>query len=322
MRMIMNSVIDLIKSTDNIVVLCHVNPDGDAIGSSIAMYNLLKKLNKTVDIVIKDVPQKFCYLNGFNDIKTTSDSKYDLAIIVDTATETRVNSSEVLDNVNKILVIDHHISNTRFGDVNYIVDAPACAEIIYNIIRDMDILIDNNIGEAIVNGILTDTGGLSHGDVKTSTYEAIYELSKTINIPYIYKRTLGTVTKSEFELKKIAINNLKFYKNNKIGYSFITEEDINSVNGTYYDASTLVNIAREIEGVYVSIFSRFFNDCIRVSLRSNNIDVNYIANKFNGGGHILASGININYSEDYEQIINNIIREVEKNIDEWDNSSK
>ena len=318
----MNEVIETIKSYDNIVVLCHVNPDGDAIGSSLAMYHLLKKLDKNVDIVIKDVPIKFSYLNGFNDIKSNSDKHYDLAIIVDSATQTRINSSEILNNVGKTLLIDHHISNSKYGDINYIVDEPACAQIIYNIVKELGIEIDKNIGEALVNGILTDTGGLSHGDVKSSTYETIYKLSKIINIPYVYKRTLGTVTKSEFELKKIAINNLKFYKDNKIGYSYITESDIESVNGTHYDASALVNIAREIEGVYVSIFTRFFSDCIRVSLRSNNIDVNKIANKFNGGGHVLASGINIDYSEDYELLINNIIKEVGIVIDEWDNSSK
>ena len=318
----MNEVIETIKSYDNIVVLCHVNPDGDAIGSSLAMYHLLKKLDKNVDIVIKDVPIKFSYLNGFNDIKSNSDKHYDLAIIVDSATQTRINSSEILNNVGKTLLIDHHISNSKYSDINYIVDEPACAQIIYNIVKELGIEIDKNIGEALVNGILTDTGGLSHGDVKSSTYETIYKLSKIINIPYVYKRTLGTVTKSEFELKKIAINNLKFYKDNKIGYSYITESDIESVNGTHYDASALVNIAREIEGVYVSIFTRFFSDCIRVSLRSNNIDVNKIANKFNGGGHVLASGINIDYSEDYELLINNIIKEVGIVIDEWDNSSK
>ena len=318
----MNEVINVIKEYNDIVVLCHVNPDGDAVGSSLGMYHLLKKLNKNVDIVIKDIPKKFSYLNGFNDIKEFSDKKYDLAVIVDSATSDRINSSEVLNNVKKVLVIDHHVSNSRYGDVNYVVDLPACAEIIYNIVNSFNIEIDKSIGEALTNGILTDTGGLSHSDVKISTYKTIYELSKFIDIPYVYKKTLGTVTKSEFELKKIAINNLEFYKDNKIGYSYITETDIESVNGTHYDASALVNIAREIEGVYVSIFTRFFDNGIRLSLRSNNIDVNKIANKFNGGGHIFAAGINIDINSDYETIKNDIITEVEKSIDEWDNNSK
>lgn len=318
----MNSVIDIIKSNDNFVILTHANPDGDAIGSSLGMYHILKKLNKNVDIVINDAPSKFSYLNGFNDIKTSSNNHYDYAIIVDTATKERINTSEVLNNADKLVVVDHHISNTRYGDINYVENLPACAEIIYNIFKEFNIDIDKNIGEALANGLLTDTGGLSHGDVKVSTYKTIYELSKSIDIPKIYKNTLYTVTKSEFELKKIAINNLEFYKDNKIGYSYITESDINCVNGTHYDASTLVNIAREIEGVCVSIFTRFFDNGIRISLRSNNIDVNKIANKFGGGGHVLASGINVDKDINYEEFKNSLIKEVEKEINEWINSSK
>ena len=318
----MNSVIDIIKTKDNFVILTHVNPDGDAIGSSLGMYHILKKLNKNVDIVINDVPSKFSYLNGYSDIKNESNNEYDYALVVDTATKDRINSNSVLGNVKNIVVIDHHISNSRYGDANYIEDLPACAQIIYNIFKELKIEIDKNIGEALTNGLLTDTGGLSHADVITSTYETIYELSKDINIPYVYKKTLGTVTKSEFELKKIAINNLKFYKENKIAYSYITEEDIKSCNGTHYDASTLVNIAREIEGVYVSIFTKMFDDGIRISLRSNNIDVNKVAGVFGGGGHVLASGISIDSLDGYDELLQNLINVLDSEIDEWDNSSK
>lgn len=318
----MNNVIDIIKKNDNFVVLTHTNPDGDAIGSSLGMYHILKKLNKNVDVIINDVPKKFSYLNGYNDIKNSTNKNYDYAIIVDTATKERINTEDVLNNVNNIVNIDHHISNKKYGDINYIEDYPACAEIIYNIFKELNIELDKNIGEALANGIITDTGGLSHADVTNFTYKTIYELSNYINMPKIYKNTLYTVTKAEFELKKIAINNLSFYKDNKIAYSFVIKDDIIKSGGTEYDAGALVNLAREIEGVYVSIFTKFLDNKVRISLRSNNIDVNKIATLFNGGGHILASGIEINNVNEYETIFKEVIKELGNSIDEWDNCSK
>ena len=318
----MNSVIDIIKNKNNFVVLTHINPDGDAIGSSLGMYNLLKKLGKNVDIVINEVPSKFSYLSGFDEIITNTNKVYDYAIIVDTATKDRINTSEVLDNVKNIINIDHHISNSKYGYINYIEDLPACCQIIYNIVRELDVEIDDNIGLPIANGIITDTGGLSHMDVLPSTYKAIYELSRLVDVPYVFNNTINKVYKSEFDLKKIVLDNLKFYKDNKITYSFVTEEDIKKVNGTHYDAGALVNIIREIDGVYVAIFTKIFDDGIRISLRSNNIDVNKVANKFNGGGHVMASGISLNGRDNYEEVLDNLIKELDRCIDEWDNSSK
>ena len=318
----MNSIIDILKNKDNFLVLTHVNPDGDAIGSSLGMYLLLKTMGKNVDIVVKDAPIKFSYLDGYKDIKLDSNKKYDYAMIVDTATKDRINSYELLDQVKEIVVIDHHISNTKYGDINLIKDYPSCSQIIYEIVLELGIEIDESIALALANGIITDTGGLSHGDVLTSTYKAIFELSKIIKIPYIFKNTICKVSKSEFELKKITINNLKFYKDNKIAVSFVTADDIKSVNGTEYDAATLVNIGREIEGVYVSIFAKVFDTGVRISIRSNNVDVNLIASKFGGGGHVFASGITLNNNDDYKNLITELIKETERAIDEWDNSNK
>ena len=318
----MNNIVDIIKNKDNFLVLTHVNPDGDAVGSSLGVYLLLKTMGKNADIVVKDAPTKFSYLDGYKDIKLDSNKKYDYAIIVDTATKDRINSAELLDQVKEIVVIDHHRSNTKYGNINLIKEYPACCQIIYEIIKELDIEIDKSIGEAICNGLVTDTGGFSHGDVLSSTYKTVYELSKIVNVPYIYKNTLGTVTKPEFELKKITINNLEFYKDDKIVYSFVTEEDIKKCSGTHYDTAPLVNIAREIEGVYVSIFGKLFEDGYRISLRSNNIDVNLVANLFGGGGHVLASGITVNNKSDYDSIIDKLIIEIGKSIDEWDNSCK
>ncbi len=319
----MKEIINEINNNDNIVVLVHKNPDGDAIGSGLSLYLLLRKLNKNVDIIISDAPNKFSYLDGFSDIKITSDKKYDLGIILDTATRDRINASEsLLNNIKRIVNIDHHISNELYGDVNYVDgNSASCSMIVYAIANQFNV-IDKSIGEAIFNGLLTDTGGFRNNNTDTLTYKVAYELSKIIDTTYVFKKSLGTVSKSEFNLRKIAIERLEYFCENKIAYSYVKQLDIDNNNATVYDCSGLINIAREIEGVEVSIFSRILNDVYRVSLRSLHIDVNVIASKFGGGGHKYASGINLDRNVNYEEFLHNLIKEVELALNEWNNNCK
>lgn len=316
-----DNIIDELTKSNNIVLLCHQNPDGDAIGSTLALYHALKKINKKVDVVVEAVPKKFSYINGYNEIKNSSNKKYDLGVILDTAILDRVNNpGNILENIKKTIVIDHHISNTNYGDLNYVENSPACCQTIYNLISDMNIEIDNEIGVSLVTGLLTDTGGFAHPNVTKETFLVVASLSKIVNISKIYKKVLGTITKSQFELKKITMDNLEFYKNNQIAFSYITYDDIERVGATRDECDILVNIGREIEGVEVSIFARIYKEEIRVSLRSTNVNVNDIAKIFGGGGHINASGVTTTLN--FDTLKEEIIKETGKRIDEWNFSSR
>ena len=318
----MNNIIDEIKKVGNIVLLCHNNPDGDAIGSTIAMYYILKKLNKEVDIVIEKPPVRFSYIKGFELIKNTSNKEYDTAIILDTAKEERINDpSNIVEKVSKKIVIDHHISNSNYGDVNYVEDSPACCQVIYNIAKELNIEIDELIGIPLYTGLVTDSGNLSYPSVTTETFEMAADLSKIVNTSKISTLALNTITKEPFELKKIGMNNIEFYKDNQISLLTITEEDINKIGVDKSEVDILTNIGREIEGIKVTIFIRIYTDEIKVSLRSNDINVNEIANIFGGGGHINAAGITIT-DIDYEEVKQKLLEEVGKKIDEWNISSK
>ena len=317
----MNNIISEIEKSNNIVLLCHKNPDGDAIGSTIAMYYTLKKLGKEVEMVIEDAPIRFNFIEGFKEIKTSSEKEYELGIILDTATKEKINASNnLIEKIKKIIVIDHHKSNTKYGEINFIEEYPACCEVVYNIIKKLNIQIDKNIATALCTGMLTDTGGLSHPDVKSSTYKMSGELSEIVEIPYIYKQVLGTITKGQFELKKIGIKNLEFYKDTKITFTYITEEDLNNLGLVRSEADILANLGRDIEGVEVSIFIRQYKEENRVSLRSNNIDVNEVAKIFGCGGHKNAAGITSTMN--FHELKEKIIKEVGKKIDEWNISSK
>lgn len=315
-----NITCELLKS-NNIVLLCHINPDGDSVGSTLGLYHALKGLGKNVDVVISDVPERFAFIEGYNDIKNSSDKKYDLGVILDTATTSRINNPDnILDNVSKIMVIDHHINNSEYGDINYVEERSSCCEIVYDLLKEMNILIDNLIATPLTVGLLTDTGGLSHPDVTSSSYEMASEVSKIIEVPSIYKKVLDTITKKQFELNKIAVDNLEFYKDGKITFTYVTIEDINRIGASLSDCDFLANTGRNIEGVIVSIFARIYEEEIRVSLRSNGVSINEVAMIFGGGGHRFASGIVTNM--DFELLKKSLIDEVGKKIDEWYISGK
>ncbi len=317
----MNNIIDKIQSSNNIVLLCHNNPDGDAIGSTLSMYYILTKLGKEVDIVINKPPKRFNFLEGFQDIKEESNKDYDTAIILDTATIDRVNDpSNILSRVKRKYVIDHHISNTMYGDENLVEERPSCCQVVYDIVKKLNIKITKELGEALVTGLLTDTGGFSHQDVLPSTFVMAEELSKIVNISSLYDKVLRTITRNQFNIKQIYLNNLEFYQNDKIAISYITEEDMINTGVDQNDCGILVNIPLEIDVVEVSIFLRKYKEETRISLRSKNINVNEITKLFGGGGHIYSAGVTVDMP--YNEIRTQILEEVGKRVNEWSFSSK
>lgn len=317
----MNNIISEIKVSNNIVLLCHNNPDGDAVGSTLAMYHLLKKIGKKVELVIEDVPTKFNFIEGYQEIKLSSDKKYNLAIILDTASIERLNNpNNIIENVDKKIVIDHHKNNTLYGDINLIDIKPTCCEIVYNLIKEMNVEIDKLLGVPLCTGMLTDTGGLSHPDVKPSTYKMAAALSEIVDIPSIHKKVLGTITREQFELKRLGMSKIEFYNDNKIAFTCINEDDLNNLGVKKNEADIIANLGRDIEDVEVAIYLRKYTDTTRVSLRSNNIDVSSIASLFGGGGHINTAGITTNIP--FDELKEKLIKEVGKEIEKWNTSSK
>lgn len=295
--MTIDEIIDEIKQANTIVVLTHETPDGDAIGSSLGVKLALEKIGKMVDVIITECPRMYDYLPKFTEIKKNSDiEKYDLAISVDCADLKRLDKKEYFENALKTIVIDHHGSNNMYGDLNYINPAaPACSEIILAILTYFKFDIDIDIGTCLMTGIITDTGGLQYPATTADTFEYTAELlRKGVNISEIYKRTLHTKTRANFELGKRVIERLELLENGKIAFSYITLKDLNDVNAEEGDHEGLVNIGREIENVQISIFIRQKNeqDEYKISMRSNidKINVSDICMIFGGGGHPRAAG--------------------------------
>ena len=315
--MTLDDIINEIKKAEKIVILTHESPDGDAIGSSLAVKLMLDKLGKKADVIIPEYSRLFNFLPAIKQIKEDSETKnYDLAIAVDCATLKRLAKGEYFENATKTIVVDHHGSNTMYGDLNYVNPvSPACCEVLAEMFDYYELDITKEIGTCIMTGIVTDTGGFQYSGVNAETFEFAAELlRKGVDIPNIYKRTLRTKTKANFELTKRIIDRMEILEDGKVTFTYINLKDEEEVGAEPGDHEGLVDVGREIEGVEVSIFIRQKEDdqdSYKISLRSKEyVNVSDICIMFGGGGHPKAAGALV--QGNVEQVKEKIMKEVKK----------
>ncbi len=284
-----------INVADSIAILTHEHPDGDAIGTALALYNALKMQNKNVEVIIPEYSRCFSNVPGIEDVlKEGSKEEYALTITVDVASINQLGDCvKYYENAKKTISIDHHNSNTMLGDINFVDPfSPAAAQVLYGIFKVYNWEITEDIGTDIMTGIITDTGGFQYQQVSKETFIIAAEMKELgVDIPKIYKETLATHTISSFKLKVLANDRLEFLEDGKVTFTYINKEDEESVNAELGDHEGIVNEGRNLEGVEVSIFLHETDKGYKASLRSNNyVDVSEICTKFNGGGHIRAAG--------------------------------
>ena len=315
--MTLDNILEEIKKAKTIVVLTHETPDGDAIGSSLAMNLALQTMDKEPTTIIKEFPRVYDFLPCANEVKKESEiQNYDLAISVDCADLKRLVGKEYFENAKKTIVIDHHGSNQMYGDLNYVNPvAPACAEILVGMFEYFGIEIGKEIGSCLLTGIITDTGGFKYQGVTPETFEFTAELlQKGVKVSEIYRRVLETRTRANYELLKRTMERMEILEDGKVTFTYINKKDEEEVGAETGDHEGLVENGRTIEGVEVSIFIRQRNageDIYKVSMRSNNyVNVSDICFLFGGGGHPRAAGALI--QGNVEQVKEKIIAEVKK----------
>lgn len=315
--MTLEHILEEIKKAKKIVILTHENPDGDAIGSTLGMYIALKEMGKEPDIIIPELPRVYNFLPEIENVKKEGQKEpYDLAIALDCATIKMLNGwANYFEDAKVKVTIDHHGTNTMYGDYNYVnPDAPACAQTLISIIQYFGVEIDKKIGTCLLTGIITDTGGFQYQSTTPETFEFAAELLQTgVNVSDIYKRVMNTMTKANFELRKRAIERMEFFKEGKIAFTYVTKEDIEEANAETGDFEGIVEEGRNIEGIEVSIFLRETQKGFKVSLRSNDyVNVSDVCLLFGGGGHIHAAGCTI--AQSLEQVKEKIVNEVKVHI--------
>lgn len=313
--MTLDSIKNAINEANSIVVFTHENPDGDAIGSSMAMFWVLKRMGKNVDLVIPSYPKNFMFLPCSESVLLKpSLERYDLAIALDCADMKRLDDpTQTFLKCETRINIDHHMSNGMFGDLNFVDPvSPACSQILTTILNYFNFEIDRDIATCLITGIITDTGGFRYEGVTAETFEiASGFLEKGINISKIYKDSFSNISREKFEIRNLAANRTEFLEDGKIAYTYVTKEDMEKFNVVRSDLDGIVEHGRDVDGVEVSVFLYEIEKGFKASLRSNDyVNVSDICLLFNGGGHIRAAGCTISYP--LEEAKKRILKEVKR----------
>lgn len=314
-------VVDLLKQKSSFLLTAHIFPDGDNIGSLLALRSGLLKLGKQVQVVIDDnVPATYHFLEGINNIMRPEDVRrdFEVLIVLDTSSVDRIGF--VQDFIDKRIIlanIDHHISNTGFGDVQYVNPvAAATAEIVFELLAELDISIDREIANAIFTGIATDCGFFKYANTTARTMEIA---GKMIALGAKPNEVSDAVeTKSPVALKLLArvLDRIQITAKGKLAWLSIDEDLLTSVGAQQDDTDGFINYARYIEGVEVAVlFREVPGRGVKVSMRSkDNIDVSQIALHFGGGGHQKAAGCSfaVPLDEAKEKVLKAIVEQLEK----------
>lgn len=296
----------------NIVILPHINADGDALGASIGLALALKNLKKNVNVLTEEeIPGNLDFLPGQDLVNQEGPDVYDVAVNIDNGDITRLGKRETYyHNARVRLSIDHHSTNKVEADISYVdTTSSATGEIIFDLITQyLKAGMNKDIALCIYTAIVTDTGCFRYTNTTSRTLNISSQLLEyDIDFPLVIKKAFETISCAKLSAIKQIINSLRLYQNGKIAVSYLTKEDIESFSLKSDDFEGLVNIGRNLEGVEVSIFLREDEkDNFRVNLRSNDyVDVSKIAESFDGGGHKRAAGLNI--SKKLEEAITAIV---------------
>ncbi len=289
-------IIQIIKENKKFLITAHINLEGDALGSEIAMFLLLKKLKKQATIFNHDpTPLAYSFLPQVKKIKNSlkEQDKFDVALVLDCSDSSRTGKvKDFLGRAKIIVNIDHHISNTYFGDVNWVEPkASSTAEMIYYLCKRLNIL-DRKIAIALYTGIFTDSGNFTYANTTPQVHKIISELMKYRIFPHkIYEKVHSFCKISDLKFIGQILNNLKINSSGKIVWSVIKRWPKKE-----YDLTEIIfSILRFLKDAEVFIlFKKIGKNEIRVNFRSRSyVDVNRIAKFFGGGGHKRASGTTI-----------------------------
>lgn len=307
-------IISAIKAAQKILVIAHIQPDGDTLGSCFALDHMLKKLGKSSVIYCEDgIPHRYTELfPKENIVEFITDDNFDLAIAVDCADKARLGKAQKIFkrcavNIN----IDHHITNENFGKMNYVAEASSVGEIIFELISAAGIEHDEFSARYIYTAMSTDTGNFTYSNTGrkcllfASELVELFDIRETADI--LFRRRTLVLT----QLIARALTRLELFSEGKIASVTLLESDMKEYGASGSDCENIVDFAREIEETIVAVFFREIKNGVKLSFRSKgSIDVGSVATALGGGGHVNASGCCVNGN--FEEVKNNVIEMLKK----------
>ncbi len=292
--------LDLIKSSNKIFLTMHEGPDGDDLGSVLAMRFYLKQIGKNVSAVIKGaVPDNLKFLPEWESVEpeiTTTD--FDVFITFGCNKLERTGFKQLESVTKPIINFDHHPDNSEFATINILDEKTAAvAELVYYFLEYAQAEITKEIATCLLTGIFTDTGGFKHANTSADALEvASHLLKKGARIDKIAVQTMGKKRPSAIKAWSKGLENARFDPEKKMVFSVLTEDDLKEIGASGEDLEGFVELLNNMPQAKFALLLRQDGDIVRGSLRSEpqkKVDVSKIAKSFGGGGHKLASGFKI-----------------------------
>lgn len=307
---------NIIKNAKKILLLSHVNPDGDTLGSMCALYSMiLKRFKKKADMsIVSNIPFNYNFLPNINLAQRYFDKSliYDLVITLDVAAIDRVRDSKIFfDKAERTINIDHHKTNPSFGDYNLIEpEASSCGEVLFNYFKRNNWEFTEDAAICLYTAIMTDTGNFRFENTSPNTFRAVADLVEYgANPNKLYKLCYESKTKNLVLFQNYCVNKAEFLNDNKIVYTTVYKKDLEkfSAGDDYTDG--IAETLRAIDSTEVSfVVKEVESKVTKVSMRSKHIDVARICELFGGGGHTFAAGCTIKAS--VKDSIEKLLREI------------
>lgn len=316
MRIDMQETAQLLEKSDNILLLCHSHPDGDTLGSATALAHALSAMGKKVRVECSDpIPDDFSFM--FEGLEN-AEFEPELIAAVDVADIKLLGRESEGKYQGKIdLCIDHHGSNVLYADKVYLEpDSASTAEIMYLLLKMMNVGITPVMASCLFTGASTDTGCFRFSNTTVRTFEIAAELAKlgadTYNIIQVF---FETKTKTYAALERLALDSMRFYFSDKCAVICVTQDMYAKSGSSESEVDRLSNLTRQVEGVLVGATVRELKDGnFKASVRTHgDIDASAICKRLGGGGHMGAAGCTLYGTK--QQAINSLLKEVQAELD-------
>ncbi len=299
----LRAVAEAIRANDRFAVVTHENPDGDALGSMLGAALGLRALGKDVALFRTSsapMPAEYHFL-GLDDIPREPPADLDerVLVAVDCANERRIGpDTKALERARAILDVDHHHDNSRFGTINLIVaDASSTAEIVRDVLRELDVELTPEIAEALYVGLVTDTGRFQYSNTTPKALRLAAELVEAgADVHGIFRQVYETVQFAKLKLLARALERAQLFEGGRLVVSYLLKDDFGDVGAEEPYSEGIIDSLRAVEGSEMVALirepPRNEGPTRRISLRSSHdeVDVSAIARKVGGGGHRQAAG--------------------------------
>ena len=312
------NLINKLLREERVALFMHVRPDGDTIGSTLALSFALNKKGVKTEVFCADaLPSRFLSFKGTKDVKTELFGEYTALVAVDSADVTRLGDFALYFASHKnTYSIDHHVSNPNFAKVNYVKDSAANCENVYELITTAGIEIDSDISNLLALGIVTDTGNFKHKNVTAKTLSiASCLVEKGADLNYIVFKTITEQSKQRAKLFGLVMSKLRFFLEDRLCIATIFDSQIKESGALPDETEGFIDFLTGITGVEVSVcMLETEKNVYKISFRSKKTDVSAVASVFGGGGHVLASGCKIH--GEYEEVVDKIYSAVKRFIED------